>query len=313
MQITLYGSIGWRHPMGMGQVIQWARRWGWGAVDARGLSLGIPGDVGRQVNAFGYDMLGPRQIRPSARDELRQQLMDAETPLLGIYCSSPVNLTGQLGEQCRQLFCEYIDLAADLDAPWVRTINNSTHAYQGPDMSDEEAYLRTVKGLREVASHAHKRGVGLLLENNENEVAHDVRSLVNLKQDLDGACDVGITYDPVNAYFQGLDPYRGFDLLNNQLDVLHVKNVCRHETDRWDYMPRGDYSYEWTTLAHGDLDWSKLLRMAREAGFTGPIVYEYVNPFKGMPPRYWDRLPEPDVAARTEAEFLHQVISELEQ
>ena len=77
MEIALYGSIAWRHPFGFGQAIHWARRFGWGCVDARGLSIGVPGDMERNLNAFGYDMLGPRQIRKSARGDLRRQLEDA--------------------------------------------------------------------------------------------------------------------------------------------------------------------------------------------------------------------------------------------
>jgi hypothetical protein len=36
-------------------------------------------------------------------------------------------------------------------------------------------------------------------------------------------------------------------------------------------------------------------------------VYEYVNPFKGMPPTYWNSLPEPAEAAEREVSFLRQL------
>ena len=132
--------------MGLGQAIDWAHRYGWEAVDARGLSIGIPGNIERSLNAFGYDMLGPRQIRKSARQELRRRLEDAGTPLLCIYCSSSVNLPGDEGAAYRQLFCEYVELAADLDAAWVRPINNTVETHDGPEMTPAEAYERTVSG-----------------------------------------------------------------------------------------------------------------------------------------------------------------------
>jgi sugar phosphate isomerase/epimerase len=75
--------------------------------------------------------------------------------------------------------------------------------------------------------------------------------------------------------------------------------------------PRGDYSYEWTTLDGGDLDWRVLLKRAAAAGFDGPLVYEYVNPFKRMPLRYWDTLPEPEDVARGEGLFLRKILGEL--
>ncbi len=309
MQLVLYGSIAWRHPFGFAQVLAWAKQFGWDAVDARGLSLDSPGDLGQRINAFGYDMLGPGQIRPSARADLRRRLEDAGLPLLGIYCPNPINLPWELGDHCREKFCDYLDLAADLGAPWVRTINNTTFSGTGQDMPEEEAYHRTITGLREVAGRARDRNVGILLENNENTVTSDAAALLRLRRDLDNACRVGIVYDPVNAYFQGLDVDEGFALLAGKIAILHVKNVRRWTEPRWDYMPRGDYSYQWTSLADGDLDWPRLLARAAGHGFAGPVVYEYVNPFKGMPPTYWNTLPEPEEAARREAEFLRKCCS----
>jgi sugar phosphate isomerase/epimerase len=308
MEISLYGSIAWRYPSGFGQAIEWARRHGWDSVDARGLSLDAPGDRALIRNAFGYDMLGPRNIQKSARQQLRAALDDAGVSLLGIYCSSPVNLPGETGDTHRQVFCEYLELAHDLGAPWVRSINNTLSTHQAEDMSESEAYERTVAGCRGVGPRAAALGVGLLLENNENTVTADAASLKRMKADVGDVCKVGITYDAVNAYFQGQDPEAGFHILEGEIDVLHVKNVRRHRDPRWDYMPRGDASYEWTGLADGDLDWASLIGRAKRGGFDGPIVFEYVNPFKGMPLAYWDQLREPEEAARVEAEFLRSVV-----
>ena len=308
MQIALYGSIAWRHPFGIGQVIDWAREYSWDCIDARGMSLGIPGDTERALNAFGYDMLGPRQLRATARVDLRRRLEESGIQLLGIYCSSPVNLPGPLGDNCRKVFQEYLQLAADLGARWIRSIYNSTATHQGTEMSSDEAYERTVNGSQTVGRLAAELGVGLLLENNENSVTPDIPSMLSLKQDIGDVCSVGITYDPVNAYFQGYEPSEGFQALSGQIDVLHVKNVRRHNENRWDYIPRGDFSYEWTTLADGDIDWPRFIDLARQADFDGPVVYEYVNPFKGMPLSYWDQLPEPHLAAKTEATSLRKWI-----
>jgi len=311
MKIALYGSIAWRHPFGFGQAIHWARRFGWDCVDARGLSIGVPGDMERNLNAFGYDMLGPRQIRKSARGDLRRQLEDAGTPLSGIYCSSSINLPGDMGMVYRQHFCEYAELAADLGADWVRSINNTVTIHNGTDMMPEEAYERTVEGSREVGRRVAELGIGLLLENNENTVTPDASSLTCLQEDIGDVCRVGIAYDPVNVYFQGHDPREGFDVLRGKIDILHVKNVRRHNSLQWDYMPRGDFSYEWTSLTDGDIDWRQLIREAHAGGFDGMIVFEYVNPFKGMPIEYWDTLREPEEAAREEGEFLRSVLAEL--
>lgn len=310
MQIALYGSIAWRHPFGFAQVIDWARRFGWDLVDARGSSLDIASNEAQKLTAFGYDMLGPRQVRPSARRELRRALEDAGLPLLCIYCSAPVNLPGELGEQSRSLFREFLQLAADLGAPWVRAINNTTATYHGADMSADEAFDATARGLRDIAPHAAELGIGLMLENNENTTTSDAASLARMQDALGDVCRTGIAYDPVNAYFQGHDPADEFDVLCDRITVLHLKNVRRHPAGNFAYIPRGAHSYEWTSLADGDLDWPALLRRARAGGFDGPLTFEYVNPFKGMPPAYWDSLREPEQAAREEAQYLRRILGE---
>ncbi len=311
MEISLYGSIGWRHPGGISRVIDWAVEFGWDSVDARGLSIDVPGPLELRLNAFGYDMLGPRQIRKSARADLKAKLDDSGRRLLGIYCSSTANLPGKLGDHYRELLSEYLDLGADLGCDWIRPINNTTANPGGDEMTPAEAYDRTIEGLRQVGRRAKDLGIGLLLENNENTVTPDAESLARMLHDLSDVCRVGIAYDAVNAYFQGLDPEEGFRTLAGKIDILHLKNVSRHESQRWDYMPRGDFSYEWKRLADGDLDWAALLKLAKENGFDGPLVYEYVNPFKGMPLKYWDTLPEPEVAAREEGAFLRGLLNQM--
>lgn len=310
MQIALYGSIGWRHPLGLQRVFQWAKEFGWDAVDARGMSIDIEGPLDVRINAFGYDMLGPRQIRPSARRELRTMLEDAGLKLLGIYCSSPVNLSGERGDAARELCKEYLQLGADLGVEWIRPINNV--AENPADLHDQKtAYQRTVEGLIEIGERANELGVGLLLENNENTVTPDAASLLGLKDELQRVCRMGIAYDGANAYFQGLDPSHEIQRLAGQIDVMHLKNVKRHTEQQWDYMPRGEFSYEWTGLADGDLDWPDLVGQAVANGFAGPLVYEYVNPFKGMKPSYWDILPEPEAAAEREGQYLRNLIEDV--
>lgn len=150
--------------------------------------------------------------------------------------------------------------------------------------------------------------IGILLENNENTITFDAESLLRLKNYLRNHCHVGIAYDPVNAYFQGLDVEATLEKLVGHMDMMHLKNVLRFDQKRWGYIPRGDYSYEWTSLADGDIDWKDLLCKARDGGFDGPMVFEYVNPLKGMPLPYWNTLREPAQAARDEAAFLQSIL-----
>lgn len=314
LPLALYGSIAWKHPFGLRQVLTWARAVGWDLIDARGMSLGVPGDPQRNQNAFGYDMLGPDFLRQSARRELTDALRTAELPLLCIYCAWPANQTGPQGEASRQQISKYLQLAADLGAAWVRVINNTLEDADGRLMTDSEAYQRTVAGLTSLMPLARDLNVGLLLENNENTVTANAQQLLDMQRDLGPSCRVGIAFDPVNAYFQELEVDQEATRLAGQVDCLHVKNVKRlpqldagnHSST---YLPRGRWAYQWTALDQGDLNWSQLIPRLVEAGFTGPVTYEYVNPFKGMPPEYWEAMQEPEAAAHSAREYLTKIVN----
>lgn len=309
MRTALYGSIGWKHPFGILQVLEWAKEFGWDAVDARGMTLEIPGGSPKQLTAFGYDMLGPRQIRPTARQQLRAKCEELGIPIICLYVPSPVNLQGTLGDDCRTLFKEFIQLAADLGIEWVRAINNTTESYSDVPFSEAEAFERTVTGLQEVGRFAADRGVGILIENNENTTTSCADELLQMQNAVRDQCRIGIAYDGTNSYFQGLNELDELQELAGCIDILHLKNVKRHHDPTFAYLPRGDYSYEWTSLAAGDVSWETLLNLAIEGGFDGDLTFEYVNPFKGMPADYWNILREPESAAREEIEFIKKLIA----
>ncbi|MFG0336017.1 MAG: sugar phosphate isomerase/epimerase family protein [Maioricimonas sp. JB049] len=311
MQLALYGSIAWKHPFGFSRVLEWAREYGWDMVDARGMTVDIPGDAERRLLALGYDMLGPRQIRPSARDDVKRRVAEYGLSLLCISCPAPVNLDGTVGCDCRELFREFLELAADLEIPWVRSINNTTTCDTGEQMSDAEAFERTVEGLRDVGGQAAELGVGILLENNENTTASSPEDLLRMQSAVGDVCRVGIAYDPVNAYFKGHDPAAGLETLAGRIDVLHLKNVRRHEGGEFSNLPHDTCSYEWTSLAEGDLDWRALLEQAVGHGFDGPLTFVHLNPSRGMPPAYWEMLREPEEAAREESAYLRAVLDGL--
>lgn len=311
MRTSLYGSIGWKHPFGIYQVIQWAKEYGWDSVDARGMTLDIPGGPKKQLTAFGYDMLGPRQIRPTARQQLKAHCAENGIPIICVYVPSPVNLEGQLGEECRELFREFVQFAADVGVEWVRAINNTTESYTEAPFSEEEAFARTVDGLKEIGEFAAEKNVGILIENNENTTTSCADELLAMQNEVQGVCKVGIAYDATNAYFQGLNEIDELQELAGAIDVLHLKNVKRHTDPHFAYLPRGDFSYEWTSLELGDVRWETLLQLAIEGGFDGDLTFEYVNPFKGMPADYWNILREPEEAAAEEIAYIKKQLKEL--
>jgi sugar phosphate isomerase/epimerase len=113
--------------------------------------------------------------------------------------------------------------------------------------------------------------------------------------------------DGANLYMEGRDVLSEARALAPRIAMLHVKNVRRRAPGELDYLPKDVYGYEWTKLPDGDIDWVEVLDVLRSGGFDGYVLYEYVNPFKGMPRAYWHLLPDPEEAAQSAAEYLRRI------
>ncbi len=89
---------------------------------------------------------------------------------------------------------------------------------------------------------------------------------------------------------------------------MHSKNVIRTKQTE-DTFNIGGYGYKWASISKGDLDWVKILHELRSIGFDGEILYEYVNPFKGMGRDYWKNVPEPEEWIRENVVYMKTILS----
>ncbi|MDE2931249.1 MAG: sugar phosphate isomerase/epimerase [Chloroflexota bacterium] len=305
MKIALYGGIGWQHPFGLAKVLAWAGKYKYDGISLCGYTLDVPQRVERHYNAVGYDMISPQLVNKAGRNEFRRVLKAKKLEIACLSCYCPLTYPpGTLREQSLDLNRAYIDLAAALDVLWLRSIGNVLDPEPGETLSFREAQDLHVSALKELVPYARERGVRLIVETNENTTTSNAAELLAVREAVGPELD--LVMDGANLYMESQDVLSEARKLAPHVAMLHVKNVRRREPGELDYMPKDVYGYEWTELPDGDIDWKEVLGELRRGGFDGYVLYEYVNPFKGMPRAYWHLLPNPEEAARSAAEYLRQ-------
>ena len=308
MKIALYGGIGWQHPFGLAKVLAWAGKYKYDGISLRGYTLDVPQRVERHYNAVGYDMISPRLVNEAGRNEFRRVLRAKKLEIACLSCYCPLTYPpGELREQSLDLNRAYIDLAAALDVLWLRSIGNVVNPVPGESLTFQEAHDLHVAALKELIPYARERNVRLIVETNENTTTSNADELLAVSAAV--GAEVDLVMDGANLYMEGRDVLSEARKLAPHIAMLHVKNVRRREPGALDYMPKEVYGYEWTELPDGDIDWQEVLAELRHGGFDGYVLYEYVNPFKGMPRAYWHLLPDPETAAESAAEYLRHLMA----
>ncbi len=303
MKLALYGGIGWQHPFGLAKVLAWAGKYGYHGISVRGYTLDVPRPIERHYNAVGYDMLSPRLINEAGRYEFHRVLRAKKLDIACYSCYCPLTYPpGALRNESLNINRAYIDLAAALGVIWLRSIGNVLNPDPDTKLSPQEARELHVAALKELLPYATERGVRLIVETNENTTTATAAELLAVRDAVGPALD--LVMDGANLYMEGRNVLKEARQLGPHIAMLHVKNVRRRQPGAIDYLPKDAYGYEWTELPDGDLDWREIVDILRQGGFDGYVLYEYVNPFKGMPREYWHLLPDPESAARSAAEHL---------
>ncbi len=316
MFLSLYSSVTRNHPFGLLKSIEWAAKYGYEAIDVRGSSMYSLMITEDSHKTFGYDMLNPTLLSDAAKDDLKQALAEHNIKMTTISSYVPLTMSDpDLQKSAVRMVKKYIDLAAELQCPGVRTIGNTTNPTPNESLSMDKAFDNHIKLLKQVVPYAESKGIVIEVETYEGTVTPDAGSCLRLKEAL-GSEAVGIVLDPVNLYFAGMgmaEIEQEMDKLAGDIYMIHIKNVKKVEEERAEgnIGKQIEHQFSWTDTDDGDIDWEKLINRAAGLGFSGPLVYEYINPFKGMALSYWYGLEDPETCTARAGKHLGSIIKAL--
>lgn len=138
-----------------------------------------------------------------------------------------------------------------------------SHTGYIPDDPNAEAHIGVVEALRDLCTELKSRGQTFAFETGE-ELPYTLGKMITEI----GTDNVGVNFDPSNFITCGRgNPNDAMDYLGSKLFGLHAKDGIP--------APFGETEGKQVPVGEGKVDFERLLRQVKEAGYKGDIVIEH--------------------------------------
>src|SRR5215207_9271989 len=196
----------------------------------------------------------------NAKKAMLQQ-MSMDTGVIAIAVTAYTGFVSERAQE-RQWNVEelkrYVDLAAELDAPYVRTFLGEL--LEGTKL-DPSLYEKISECLNEAADYASSVGVKIAVEPHDDFVRSS--TIVPLLSRVQHPA-LRVIWDIGNAFAAGEDIKEGFELLKNRLAYIQVKDG-KGRGNEWQLCP----------LGQGDVPLAQAFGLLLAHGYEGALSVEW--------------------------------------
>lgn len=217
---------------------------------------------------FGYEGVewrgGPAgHVRPTMSPAQKSvlQRMSMDIGLIPIALTAYTSFVSDLAEERQSNVSElkaYVDLAAELDAPYVRTFIGELP--EGTKL-DSSIYEKVADCLNAVSEYAESVGVTIAVEPHDDFVrASTISPLLNRVQHP----ALRVIWDLGNSFAAGEDQKEAFELLKNRIAYVQVKDG-RGRVPHWQLCPLGE----------GDVPLKHAFELLLANGYPGAFSVEW--------------------------------------
>jgi len=203
-------------------------------------------------------------IDPDTITDAEIHRVEAKLQALGL---RPVSLSGHTQLQTeagKERLKRAIEIAAALDMQVINT-------YTGDAVTEAErdAFYANVE---EICDHAKRHGLKVGLETDSN-LLPTAQAGVEILERIGRPDVLGFNYDPGNVvYYAGADPYE---------DIVHALSRLVHFHFKDKIGGKGVFNFP--PVGDGDLDMPRLLKIALDGGYRGPVSAEVEFDDAGWP------------------------------
>ncbi len=199
------------------------------------------------------------------RDELRPLLEKIRLPIAGMhgFCDFP-------GEPDTCYYREMIDLALEAGAENLLFVPGMYST--GNTKRDQE---HIILGMRKAVEYGRSRGLPILMEDYDGLFAPN-NCIAGLQYFLQQVPGLGCAFDTGNFILFREDEMQAFDLFEEQIETVHLKDRCaekRHEGDQPFMCADGSPVYVCAT-GSGDIRIGEILDRLRNRHFSGNVIIE---------------------------------------
>src|SRR5215211_1428622 len=221
-----------------------------------------------KASEFGYDGIEWRggsqghiqpMMSPSQKADLQKKLLD--TGLIAVAVTAYTGFVSPLGEERKSNLDElrrYVDLAAELDAPYVRTFLGEL---PGGTNLDPSMYEKISDCLNPAADYASSVGVKIAVEPHDDFVRSS--TIVPILAQVQHPA-LRVIWDIGNAFAAGENIKEGFELLKNRLAYVQVKDG-KGRGNEWQFCP----------LGQGDVPLAQAFGLLLAHGYEGALSVEW--------------------------------------
>lgn len=202
-------------------------------------------------------MLEEEGIRVSciASPLFKCNLFGEEIPKGDLHLASPRPLEEQWAILRRS-----IELAKFFEAPIVRTFS-----FWRVVEPSEEIFRKIAPLLEKASEEVAKAGLTLALENEHSCFAGSGGETAQLLALLNSS-NLGVIWDPGNAFFTGETPYPdGYEKVKARIVHVHIKDARRNPSTN---------EPEWALIGEGEIDFPSQIKALKRDGFSGVLSLE---------------------------------------
>ena len=152
----------------------------------------------------------------------------------------------------------------------ARIVQITEDMYPPKWMSEQDAYEIMKVNLRAIAETCEENGVYICVEPHGPYTANPQR-LKRILELVDSPW-IRVNFDTGNAFLAGQDPYTMLDMFVSKVVHVHAKDISVKQAEK----ERGKVTGTAVGCACGDgvIDWHRIVRQLRKAGFTGVLSVE---------------------------------------
>jgi sugar phosphate isomerase/epimerase len=222
-----------------------------------------------KASEFGYNGIEWRggslgHIQPNMptakKNELKQRCAEAELIVLAVTAyTSFVSSSAKERQANVDELRHYADLATEIGAQYVRTFLGELPSGIYPD---DAMYERIADCLNIAAEHALSVGVRIAIEPHDDFACSSIVVPVFKQSQFHPA--LRVIWDIGNAFAVGEDPSEGFDLLNNRIAYIQVKDGKGRVPD-----------WQLCSLGKGDVPLGKAFELLLANDYQGALSVEW--------------------------------------
>jgi sugar phosphate isomerase/epimerase len=221
-----------------------------------------------KASEFGYDGIewrgGPQghvqPTMPAAQKEVLQKML-MDTGLIAIAVTAYTTFASQLAEEQQSNLDElsrYVDLAAELDAPYVRTFLGELP--KGVNL-DSSMYEKISNCLHRAADYASSVGVKIAVEPHDDFVRSS--TVVPILSRVQHPA-LRVIWDIGNAFAAGEDAKETFELLKHRMAYVQVKDGNGRGTE-----------WQLCSLGQGHVPLAQSFALLLAHGYEGALSVEW--------------------------------------